>query len=446
MYMGTIGDMKTLERHFAHMAEQGWMIDKIGYFSHRYRAIEPSGKRFFVDFLPQITAFDYPENEDAQDYRRFCEDSGWAFVAANKQFHVFCAKEDAPEPMPIHTDNAIQARIYLKACRKYEAFPYAFLILVSALLFALYLSNGMEAFLSNILIFQMIGFSVFSIGWFWTVGFSILWYRRAKKAAKLDLPLPTANYRLSRARNSTFAACAVVCLVCQFAGVFLEMLGGMPAALLLIFFMPLSGVGVGLWIRRQIDTKRRNRKSNMRIAIFAIALMEVALLGIMGVAARQMMAAQRISDSLENRPALTLGALGITSSPERADTRVKGSVAVPIHYSYWESNHQGNVHTEVYRPANKMLAQGLYGRYANELKKGYSDGIGYDCELTCLTPENAAVWGAETGVAVFNPEGRTSELILLRGKTLLRLSIYGEGIGAERAAEAVRNLWGEKAN
>ena len=59
-YMGTIGDMKTLEHHFTLMAEQGWMIDKIGMVTHRYRAVEPCKKRFFVDILPQITAFDYP--------------------------------------------------------------------------------------------------------------------------------------------------------------------------------------------------------------------------------------------------------------------------------------------------------------------------------------------------------------------------------------------------
>ena len=76
MYMGTVGDMKTLEQHFSSMAEKGWMIDKVGSFAHRFRAIEPGKKRFFVDFLPQITAFDYPENEDALDYRSYCEKSG----------------------------------------------------------------------------------------------------------------------------------------------------------------------------------------------------------------------------------------------------------------------------------------------------------------------------------------------------------------------------------
>ena len=105
VYMGTIGDMKTLEQHFAEMAAKGWMIDKIGLFAHRYYAIEPCEKRFFVDFLPQITAFDYPENEDAQEYRRICEESGWRFIAANKQFHIFCADGDNPAPVPIHTDN-----------------------------------------------------------------------------------------------------------------------------------------------------------------------------------------------------------------------------------------------------------------------------------------------------------------------------------------------------
>ena len=112
VYMGTIGDVKNLEIRFAQMAEQGWMIDKIGMFYHRYRAIEPCKKRFFVDFLPQITAFDYPENEEAQDYRSICEDSGWAFLTANRQLHVFCADENAPAPTPIHRTTKSKRRFF----------------------------------------------------------------------------------------------------------------------------------------------------------------------------------------------------------------------------------------------------------------------------------------------------------------------------------------------
>jgi len=163
LYMGTVGDMKNLEQHYSDMASKGWLIDKIGLFTHRYRAVEPCKVHFFVDFLPQITAFDYPENEDAQDYRRICEDAGWNFIAANKQFHVFCADDKNPTPIPIHTDNSIHAKIYLRASRKYEL-PW---LLYAVLMFCLFspLSRGINLLLSNILLFMTIGYSLFLIGY-----------------------------------------------------------------------------------------------------------------------------------------------------------------------------------------------------------------------------------------------------------------------------------------
>lgn len=162
VYMGVVGDMKNLEHHFSLMAEQGWMIDCLGVFTHRYRAIEPCKKSFFVDFLPQITAFDYPENEDAQDYRAMCEASGWTFITANKQFHVFCAEGNTPAPTPIHTDNKIQARIYLKASRKYEI--GMFFISLLMLWFFSPLNRGVELFLSDMFLFMSVGFSIFWSG------------------------------------------------------------------------------------------------------------------------------------------------------------------------------------------------------------------------------------------------------------------------------------------
>jgi len=117
-YIGTLADIKNLEIRFSEMAEKGWMIDKIDPLSLRYREVEPCKKRFFVDLLPQITVFDYPENEDARDYRGICEDSGWTFVTASRQLHIFCADRETPAPPPIHTDNRLQAKIYLKVCRR----------------------------------------------------------------------------------------------------------------------------------------------------------------------------------------------------------------------------------------------------------------------------------------------------------------------------------------
>jgi hypothetical protein len=260
----------------------------------------------------------------------------------------------------------------------------------------------------------------------------------------------------------------------------------MPAKYILIGVLPLSGVAAGLWLRRQIDTIRRTRIGNIALTVAVIALMEIIVIGL------TVMVISRYPtptpDTLGDRPALTLAAFGISAEPDFDSTDIRGSVLVPVHYSYWESNRQGNVSTEAYRPVSKTLARWMYDGYVKELERGIGEqqarGWGFEKEIMYVSPGEAAVWGAEAGVAVIVPAGgdtgggavgdtggggsggsggsggngagsgpapgdadylspaaNTYEMILLRGRTILRLSFHCEGMGMEDAAAVVRGLW-----
>jgi len=274
---GFISDIKASETYYARMAEKGWMVDKIGVLFYRYKAVEPCQKRFYVDILPQTTVFDHPENEDAQNYRSICEDSGWEFAASYMQVNVFCADADNPAPVPIHTDNKIQAQTYLKFCRKYELLPFMVLnlVLVWILLTFPLIDNG------EIIIFQnnadmMIAFGLLLLlaGSLCMTFYLILYYRRIKKSAGLNLPLPAANYRLSHIRTFAFMAVIVISWICMIAGV-VVMMTGVPftaAGLVLFFGMLIIALGCVFWIERQIRVKRRERKENIRMTVIAIVI------------------------------------------------------------------------------------------------------------------------------------------------------------------------------
>lgn len=435
VYMGNVGDMKNLEYHFTRMAEKGWMIDKIGLLTHRYRAIEPCKKSFFVDLLPQITAFDYPENEDAQDYRSFCEASGWTFVAANKQFHVFCAEDNTPAPTPIHTDNCIQARIYLKASKKYEL-PI-FLYSLFMIWFFSPLGKGIELFLSNMMLFMAMGYCFFSVGYLWNFCFVIRWFLRTRKSAKHGLPMPVVNYRLARIRINVFSASIILFLACTVLGVVLDLAAGLSPYIVLIILLPILGLGTGLWIRRQIDTRKRTRGANIGLTIAALVIMELVIIGGMVFTISNLINIQLYPNSIGDRSALTLRDFGMV--PESNSALVKRSAAVPDNYSYWEVTRGGSVNTEVYRSVSNVLTQELYKHYADEFERRYKDEAYSYREVVYLTSSDAAIWGADEGVAVFS--GYNMELLLHRGKTILRLSIGIEGVSAEEAGQVVQGLW-----
>jgi len=453
LYLGTIGDTKNLETHFALMAEQGWMVDNVGAMIHRYRAIEPCKRSFIVDFLPQITAFDYPDNEDAQDYRRICEESGWTFVTARKQLHIFYADEKSSKPIPIHTDNKIQAQIYLKMCRKYELLKYvSALLMLGFFVLPQLIYDGAEIFLSNMLIAVLVGCPLLIIGYIWNFGFILNWYRRTRQSAKHNLQLPAVNYRLSLIRRRVLTAGVLVGALCLLVGVALEALGGTPIWLLIIVIIPLLFLCVGFWMRRQIDTKRRSRRANTMLASAALAMILIIMTNVLISVILQSIPNRDMSVTIGNHPALTLYSIGILQEPEVMGSRVRGSIAVPIHYSYWEMNRQGNVHTEVYRPISILITRGLYNRFASELKEGHSlaEIRGIRSEVALLTVDEAAFWGADEGIVAISlnieslepilHSGSAIELILLSGNTILRLSVFGENIEKETLTQAVREL------
>jgi len=444
IHMGTIGDMKNLEHQYTEMAENGWMIDKIGLFSHRYRAVEPCKKRFFVDFLPQITMFDYPENEDAQSYRRICEESGWSFVAANKQFHVFCSDDDNDAPIPIHTDDRIHAKIYLKACMKYEL-PWL-LYAVIMFCFSSPLVKGAELFLSNLSLFMAIGCCCFIIGFMWTLGFMISWFIRTRKSAKNDLPMPVVNRRLAKLRNRVVAVGTIAFLLCMIIGLVLEIVGGMPVMIGLVGLIPLSAVGVGFWIRRQIDTKRRTRGENVGLTVVVLIITEIVLIGVTVYAVASVRVTPN-SDSLGGRPALTLSDVGVTAEPSYSGTRVEGTIAVPVNYGYWESGSGGSTDTQVYRAINRTLARWLFEHFTEQLNKHFSyrfdDSNYFQESFIALTSDEAAFWGASSGVAFSYANSDAVEVLLLKDKTILRITAESVNMDLDTIREAVLRLWVE---
>jgi hypothetical protein len=219
--MGTIGDLKNLGRHFSQMAEKGWMIDKIGLFYLRYRAAKPSKKHFYIDLFLQATLFDRAASQDAGGYRHASEGEGWKFVVATNQFRVYCADGEVAEEAPVYNDNQAQAHLYLKACRRHELQMFAICLLMSY--FFVPYGRGAELYESKLLLFQLIGYLIFLVGYVWTAGFALLWYWRSKKAAEQGLTLPEANLRWTLLRSQIFALCLVALFVCFVAGIVLEM-------------------------------------------------------------------------------------------------------------------------------------------------------------------------------------------------------------------------------
>ena len=97
-------DRTAITAHLSDMAALGWMLEKIGGWSWRYRRTEPKKLRFAVTFFP-ASQFDPGPSEGLETYRDYCAAAGWVLAAETAQVQIFYNEDE--NAVPIETDPAV---------------------------------------------------------------------------------------------------------------------------------------------------------------------------------------------------------------------------------------------------------------------------------------------------------------------------------------------------
>lgn len=132
-------DHSGIEKHLEEMAEQGWLLKKIGRISWVYRRIEPKKLHFAVTYYPKASEFDPEPQEGQMIYRDYSERSGWKFICQSAQMQVFYNEEE--EPTPMETDPVVEVQTIHKAAKKGFLLSYFMLLGVSVLQAVLFVSR-----------------------------------------------------------------------------------------------------------------------------------------------------------------------------------------------------------------------------------------------------------------------------------------------------------------
>jgi hypothetical protein len=393
--------------------------------------------------------FDYPHNDDAQDYRALCAEAGWNYVTSQRSVHVFCADDSAAEPIPIHTDNRIQNTIFLKHYLKREFLPYLILVLLFAVPFSplAWTALGAEWFLHDLLIFFALGLPVFALGFAANIAAGLVWFLRALHTHICGLALPKNGYRTGRVISGAMTVGTAIFLVCAAIGIILD---GTPV-LMILLAINLAGLAIGLIFRRRVAARDKSRGQN--IALFAALLVGgVVVAAIIGsiliprfIPFEWWYVSER-AEIMSGRPVITLDALGVDPGQDAFfHANIGGSVAVPVSYWYREHGaswrHYGGwtfwdtVRTEVHTARHSRIAGALFKHYAAPVEE-WMPG-----DLHHMTETEAALWGADKGVMINNHMGRV-DLILLRDKTVLCVWTHFEHeVDMELLRQAILPLW-----
>ena len=187
--------------HLEKMARRGWMVDKLGNFLWRYRAIEPQRLRFSIVYFPEVTGFEPGTPEGHQKMEELCDGTGWQLAATAGKFQAYFNEE--PDPVELETDPVVQVAVIHRTMKK-SLIP-AYLLLIVAALFNLYTqfemlkSSGSAHYSGLVYYFSSVSWMMLPC-WFLLMGIYLLelsryflWYRRAKRRAEDGLHTPSVN-------------------------------------------------------------------------------------------------------------------------------------------------------------------------------------------------------------------------------------------------------------
>lgn len=184
-------DHTGIEKHLEKMAAKGWMIEDIGDRVWEYKRTEPQKLKFSVVYYPKKVSSDAVMSDDRESFVSLCETAGWVFVVSYGQMHVFCSENE--NSVPIETDAEIQVECIRGFAKTEILCNYLMLLTLSVFVCCIFsygiyqkpietLSDGLHLF------WYCPIFALFSL---WNIIKYLIWYKKAKAAAKEGLFTPT---------------------------------------------------------------------------------------------------------------------------------------------------------------------------------------------------------------------------------------------------------------
>ena len=213
MELFSIHDHVGMAAHMEKQARKGWLLEKIGNWTWRYRRVEPQNLKFAVTYFPPASVFDPEPTEGERTFHDYCEQAGWKLAASNAQLQVFYTEDS--NPVPLETDAILQVENIHAAARK-------------TLLLSQWLMGAIGLFYTILWLVQFfenpIGILSDYGGWFRAVAFSNLlllcvvelasyyrWHRKAQQVAEETGQLhPTRSHRLFQTVSLTVSVSSLL--------------------------------------------------------------------------------------------------------------------------------------------------------------------------------------------------------------------------------------------
>ena len=226
-------DRSGIARHLEEMAAQGWMLDKLGSWSWRYRRTEPRALHFAVTYFPSASQFDPHPSEGQETLWDFCAAAGWELAASVAQIQIFYNEQE--DPVPIETDPAVEFDTMNRSMKRGFLSSYWALLVISLMQIGMNLwqlfKNPIDVLSDPTRLTSCFGYLPLLILTAVELIRYYRWRRRAREAVEADAPLPELHS--SRKLSGFILGCTFLEILLMFAANFSSR--GMTLLLVLIF-------------------------------------------------------------------------------------------------------------------------------------------------------------------------------------------------------------------
>ena len=425
-------DYKAMGEYLEEMAEKGWMVEKVGRYTAKFRAIEPKKIKVYVDVFKEGGTLTPDDNKELVEYRKLCQESGWTFITSINYLQFFYAAGDI-EPVPIQTDEEIEQKIVEHTLLKNELRG----ILIFSIIAVYILVRNIPLRYTNLLSFTGVTSTfLFPLLYIFNAVpavYSIIWMIKARRNIKngLSIAKPTLKSarRRIRAFNGSVWIIVLIFLLSFIADAFFK-----PDIVPIAMLGPIIGIIIGSGIRYLIKKNKVQKEDVIIYSVLAIVAIVIFSRVIIAMVIEGKLDIGKfenpyIVDSIpEDYPIITIKEISKESSPgsEISIEFIPGmSPIVPKNYNYWEDeNINGNrksINIKYYEAINPYFAEFIFKGIKAKLEEGIRfKGMLIFTKTVITDDEMRKLWDVDNIGLV----EETKEIIIQKGNIVLYLDYF----------------------
>lgn len=418
-------DYKAMEVYLEEMAEKGWMLEKVGGLTAKFKAIEPKRYKFCVDIFEGGGPLTPENTSEAIEYRNRCQELGWSFITSQDYLQFFCIEEGA-YLSPIQGDERLEQKIVESTLIKREIlscfFTLAILIVAMFMIFPVRYKQLLN-FVGISVIFVLPLLAIITA---FPLVYGLIRNSKAKKNIRRSLPIERPTLKDAR-RN------AIIFYYPTFILVFLIILSFIadsffrPYITVMSLIGPAIGAVIGSCFRYFFKKKAEERED-----IVLYVILSITAVVLLAVTASSIISKNYIY-SLNKRDAIGEGYPTVTVS-ELLQSQLEGELVYrkvntsmsPIalkHYSLREirqiNGKEEGVYVSYYKTINPYFSKIIFDGIVKELERGIKFKSVYLLTKTVVIDnEMKDLWDVEN-LAITETK---KEIIVRKGSIVVHLS------------------------